>query len=140
MSCWKLSYDEQTYKQPAKFTTKKHNYTQLHLKIGVSSDCANICSRATFHARQNSPFTRPWSAQSCSTAVRRGYWPKGRRTNCSYLRKPPFSERYAPQKSEMVSQRSHWKKSAIYTRTIPQCAQVLIAFLIISTWIHKYVK
>jgi hypothetical protein len=34
----------------------------------------------------------------------------------------------------------HWKKSAICTRTIPQCAQVLIAFLIISTWIHKYVK
>jgi hypothetical protein len=26
----------------------------------------------TFHARQNSPFTRPLSAQSCSTAVRRG--------------------------------------------------------------------
>jgi hypothetical protein len=26
MSCWKLSYDEQTYKQPAQSTTKKHNY------------------------------------------------------------------------------------------------------------------
>jgi hypothetical protein len=25
MSCWKLSYDEQTYKQPAQSTTKKHN-------------------------------------------------------------------------------------------------------------------
>jgi hypothetical protein len=24
--------------------------------ISASSDCANICSRATFHARQNSPF------------------------------------------------------------------------------------
>jgi hypothetical protein len=23
------------------------------------SDCANICSRATFHVRQNSPFSRP---------------------------------------------------------------------------------
>jgi hypothetical protein len=29
------------------------------LQIGASSDCANICRRATFHARQNSPFTRP---------------------------------------------------------------------------------
>jgi hypothetical protein len=27
MSCWKLSYDEQTYKHPAQSTTKKH---QLH--------------------------------------------------------------------------------------------------------------
>jgi hypothetical protein len=26
MSCWKVSYDEQTYKQPAQSTTKKHNY------------------------------------------------------------------------------------------------------------------
>jgi hypothetical protein len=29
MSCWKLSYDEQTYKQPAQFTTKKHNYSHM---------------------------------------------------------------------------------------------------------------
>jgi hypothetical protein len=27
MSCWKLSYDEQTYKQPALSTIKKHNYS-----------------------------------------------------------------------------------------------------------------
>jgi hypothetical protein len=25
----------------------------------ISSDCANICGRTTFHTRQNSPFTRP---------------------------------------------------------------------------------
>jgi hypothetical protein len=25
MSCWTLSYDKQTYKQPAQSTTKKHN-------------------------------------------------------------------------------------------------------------------
>jgi hypothetical protein len=25
MSCWNLSFDEQTYKQPAQSTTKKHN-------------------------------------------------------------------------------------------------------------------
>jgi hypothetical protein len=31
---------------------------ESRLQIGVSSDCANICSRATFQARQNSPFTR----------------------------------------------------------------------------------
>jgi hypothetical protein len=30
MSCWKLSYDEQTYKQLAQSTTKKHNY--LHMR------------------------------------------------------------------------------------------------------------
>jgi hypothetical protein len=29
MSCWKLSYDEQTYKQPAQSTTKKHNYSHM---------------------------------------------------------------------------------------------------------------
>jgi hypothetical protein len=29
MSCWKLSYDEQTYKQPAQSTTKQHNYSHL---------------------------------------------------------------------------------------------------------------
>jgi hypothetical protein len=29
--------------------------------------------------RQNSPFTRPWPAQSCSTEVKRGCCPKGRR-------------------------------------------------------------
>jgi hypothetical protein len=29
------------------------------LLIGASSDCTNICSRATLHARPNSPFTRP---------------------------------------------------------------------------------
>jgi hypothetical protein len=40
--------------------------------VGASSDCPNICSRATFHARQNSPFTKPSFAQSCSTAVSRG--------------------------------------------------------------------
>jgi hypothetical protein len=55
---------------------------ESRLQIGASSNCANICSRATFHARQNSPIIRPWSAQSCSTAVRRGCWPKERRTNC----------------------------------------------------------
>jgi hypothetical protein len=32
---------------------------ESRLQIGASSDCANTCSRATFHARQNSPFTRP---------------------------------------------------------------------------------
>jgi hypothetical protein len=63
---------------------------ESRLQIGASSDCANICSRATFHARPNSPFTRPWSAQFCS-------WPKGRRTNCSYLR-GRFSEQYAARK------------------------------------------
>jgi hypothetical protein len=26
---WKLSYDEQTYKQPAQSTTKKHNYSHM---------------------------------------------------------------------------------------------------------------
>jgi hypothetical protein len=57
MSCWKLSYDESIV----------WNYSE-EMQIGASSDCANICSRATFHARQNLPFTRPWSAQSCSTA------------------------------------------------------------------------
>jgi hypothetical protein len=51
---------------------------ESRLQIGASSDCAKLCSRATFHARQNSPFTRPWSTQSCSTAVRRGCWPKER--------------------------------------------------------------
>jgi hypothetical protein len=35
---------------------------QRRMQIGASSDCANICSRATFHARPNSSFTRPWSA------------------------------------------------------------------------------
>jgi hypothetical protein len=44
---------------------------QTRLQIGASSDCANICSRTTFHARQNSPFAGPLSAQSCSTAVKR---------------------------------------------------------------------
>jgi hypothetical protein len=29
LSCWKLSYDEQTYKQPAQSTTKKHNYSYI---------------------------------------------------------------------------------------------------------------
>jgi hypothetical protein len=71
---------------------------ESRLQIGASSECANICSRVTFNARQNSPFTRPWSAQSCSTAVRRGVRPNGRRTNCSYLRRK-FSERYAARKS-----------------------------------------
>jgi hypothetical protein len=61
-------------------------------------------SRASFHARQNSLFTRPWFGQSCSLAVRRGCWPKGRRTNCSYLRER-FSEQYATRKSKMVSTR-----------------------------------
>jgi hypothetical protein len=32
---------------------------ESRLQIGASLDSANICSRATFHARQNSPFTRP---------------------------------------------------------------------------------
>jgi hypothetical protein len=31
----------------------------VSLEIGASSDCANICGRATFHSRQNSLFTRP---------------------------------------------------------------------------------
>jgi hypothetical protein len=32
------------------------NYNEeSRLQIGASSDCANICSRATFHARQNLP-------------------------------------------------------------------------------------
>jgi hypothetical protein len=31
----------------------------MTLQIGASLDCANICSRATIHARQNSPVTRP---------------------------------------------------------------------------------
>jgi hypothetical protein len=31
MSCWKLSYGEQTYKQPALSTTKKHNYSHIQL-------------------------------------------------------------------------------------------------------------
>jgi hypothetical protein len=56
--------------------TNEYN-AESRLQIGASSDWANICSRATFHARQNSPFTRSWCAQSCSTAVRRGCWPKG---------------------------------------------------------------
>jgi hypothetical protein len=144
MGCWKLSYDKQTYKQPAQFTTKKHNYilayvddididgrsqsavqdaylalereaAKVGLKINeektkcmiaarndrtisdveqcvaigdkhfevvkeflymvtptndvsleiqrriqtVSSDCGNICSRASFYARQNSSFKSP---------------------------------------------------------------------------------
>jgi hypothetical protein len=42
---------------------------ESRLQIVAFSDCANIWSRATFHARPNSPFTRPWSAQSCSTDV-----------------------------------------------------------------------
>jgi hypothetical protein len=29
------------------------------LQLGASLNCANICSRVTFHVRQNSPFTRP---------------------------------------------------------------------------------
>jgi hypothetical protein len=29
MSCWKLSYDEQIYKQPAQSLTKKHNYSHM---------------------------------------------------------------------------------------------------------------
>jgi hypothetical protein len=29
MSCWKLSYNEQTCKQPAQSTTKKHNYSHM---------------------------------------------------------------------------------------------------------------
>jgi hypothetical protein len=65
---------------------------EFTLQIGASSDCANICSRATFHAREKSAFTRPWSTQSCSTAVRRGCWPKERRINCLNLR-GRFSER-----------------------------------------------
>jgi hypothetical protein len=76
---------------------------ESRLQIEASLDCANICSRAPFHARQNSPFTRPWTSQSFSTAVRRGCWPKGRRTNCLYLR-GRFSERYAAPKSKMVLQ------------------------------------
>jgi hypothetical protein len=31
---------------------------QRRIQIGASSDCANICSRATFHARPNSPFQK----------------------------------------------------------------------------------
>jgi hypothetical protein len=29
MSCWKLSYDEQTYKHPAQSTTKKHSLPHM---------------------------------------------------------------------------------------------------------------
>jgi hypothetical protein len=36
---------------------KYNEESRLHR--GASSDCANICSRAIFHARQNSPFRRP---------------------------------------------------------------------------------
>jgi hypothetical protein len=72
---------------------------ESRLQIGASSDYANICSRATFHARQNSPFTRPWSAQSYSATGRPGCWPKGRKTNCSYLR-GRFSKQYACPKIE----------------------------------------
>jgi hypothetical protein len=32
---------------------------ESRLQIGTSLDCTNICGRATFHARQNSSFTRP---------------------------------------------------------------------------------
>jgi hypothetical protein len=52
---------------------------ESRLQIDASSDCANICGRATFHARHNSPFTRPWSAQSCSTAVREEGFPNDMR-------------------------------------------------------------
>jgi hypothetical protein len=38
MSCWKLSYDEQTYKQPAQSTTMKHSY--LHIDIVGRSQSA----------------------------------------------------------------------------------------------------
>jgi hypothetical protein len=69
------------------------------MELTSSSDYSNICSRATFHDRQNAPFTRPWFAQSYSTAVS---WPKGRRTNYSYFR-GRFSERLAARKSKMVS-------------------------------------
>jgi hypothetical protein len=47
---------------------------------------------------------KPWSVQSCSTAVRRRWRPKGRRTNCSYLR-GRFSKRYAARKSKMVARK-----------------------------------
>jgi hypothetical protein len=39
-------------------TPTKYN-EKSRMQIGASSDCANICSRATFDVRQNSPFTRP---------------------------------------------------------------------------------
>jgi hypothetical protein len=39
MSCWKLSYDDQTYKEPVQSTTKKHNY--LH-----NADDIDIVSRS----------------------------------------------------------------------------------------------
>jgi hypothetical protein len=82
---------------------------ESRLQTGASSDCENICGRATFHARQNSLFTRSWSVQSCSTAVKRGCWPKKRSANCSYLR-GRLSERCAARKSKMVSTCRHHKR------------------------------
>jgi hypothetical protein len=43
---------------PTNDVSRKYN-EKSRLQIGASSDCAKICSRATFHAMQNSPFTRP---------------------------------------------------------------------------------
>jgi hypothetical protein len=80
---------------------------EIQRRIQTTNRCfsgllKHLQSSRTFHARQNSPCTRPWSTQSCSTSVKRGCWPKGRRTNCSYLR-VRFSELYAARKSKMVS-------------------------------------
>jgi hypothetical protein len=98
---WNLTFEKHVFNDLFYFQPNwKPWFFKLSSKFSII--WINICSRASFHARQNSPFTRPWSAQSCSTALRRGCWPKGRRTNCSYLR-GRFSGRYAAPKSKMVS-------------------------------------
>jgi hypothetical protein len=108
----KLGYWQQTLEFVKEFVylgSLMLSTNDVSLEIQQRTQTANkcffgsICSRANFHAIQNSPFTRPWSAQSCCTAVRRGFWPKGRRTNCSYLRGRFSEQRYAAWKSKIVS-------------------------------------
>jgi hypothetical protein len=54
----KFVYLECLMKPTKDLSLWKYN-EESRLQIGASSDCASICGRATFHARQNQPFTRP---------------------------------------------------------------------------------
>jgi hypothetical protein len=77
---------------------------------------------------------RPWSAQSCSTAVRRECWPKGRRTNCSHSRER-FSERYAARKSKMVSTGGGTNTNSIKSLTA-ECPKCHEDKQIVLRWSH----
>jgi hypothetical protein len=84
----------------------KATHTIVTCCVKIQNDCSESFETTTiffffFFQMMQQSSNGPWAIKS-RQRLRQGYWPKGRRTNYSYLRER-FSERYAARKSKMVS-------------------------------------